>query len=508
MSGRTIHAGDAVSRDDVAGISGAVHWRCIFENSSECMAFLASDGTLIELNSAARELLGIPEHELGQRSIASVLQGELLDALPKAGLHVRTSGSAVLGTDSATARELEYWIVADIAPSTYLFVARDVTERNNLRRQLHQSQCMEAIGRLASGIAHDFNNMLTVVMGYGELLATKLGTGHALHRYAAGIMQAAERSSKLSRQLLDLGRDKPGAANLVDVNATVRELQPLFERLIGENIRISAVLDPAVKQVRVDPVQFSQVLMNLVVNARDAMEHGGHLHIETACAFLDDCYCSSHAGTTPGKYVMISVTDTGCGFTPDLRTRIFEPFFTTKEKNKGSGLGLATVQRVVRESGGHIWLYSEPGQGSTFKLYLPTDGPQESSATHHSTAIGRGQLILLIEDDDGGRDLLSESLLEHGYKVIAARGGEETLNMCAERADPVQLVLSDVLMTGTNGQDLSAYLACRYPDAKMLYMSGFPPQVLTERGLINQEAIVLQKPFRIADLLERIGALL
>ena len=487
----------------------SVKWRDLAEFSLECLGCIDSRGKFLYLNAAGRDLFDLSREEVTGVGLWSITAEK--ESLPLSCLETMLHSGEMLGSVAirrlgGERREIEYRF-SPAANGVYLFSARDVTERNRLQRQVRHSERLETVGRLVNGIAHDFNNMVTVIRGYGELLAGKLGGHSPLNRYTEAIVRAADRSSALIRQLLTLGRDSGGNTEFVDMNAIIRDLQPLLERIIGEEIRVTSVLAPGLGKFEGDPTRVSQILMNLVVNAKDAMEAGGRLHLETANAVLDEQYCAFRLGTRPGPYVMLSVTDSGCGMDAETRSRIFEPFFTTKDETKGTGLGLATVQEMVKEAGGCIWLYSEPGQGSTFKIYFPRSGEVQSAVPLVGPR-GRGESVLVIEDDHAGREMLSELLVENGYSVIAASGGEEALNLCESQDKRVQLVLSDVIMAGTTGQDLSAYIARRYPNAKILLMSGFPYDELVQRGFLGHSETLLQKPFQTSDLLIAINRLL
>jgi len=383
-------------------------------------------------------------------------------------------------------------------------LALDVTERRRLEEQVRQSQKMEAVGRLAGGIAHDFNNLLMVIQGYADLLAERLPADDSLQRSAEQIQTAAQRAASLTRQLLAFSRRQVLAPSVLNIQSVVADMEKILRRLIGEDIDLEVVSSPDLWMVQADRSQIEQVILNLAVNARDAMPRGGRLTIETANAELAGGEYPSHS-VPPGKYVVLSVTDNGVGMDEKTRARIFEPFFTTKEKGEGTGLGLATVYGVVNQSGGYVVVYSEPGRGSSFKIYLPrTEQAQLSAAGDDRPVTGslpRGtEVILLAEDERGVRDLAREYLETMGYKVLQAENGHIALELAAMHRGPIHLLLTDVVMPGIGGRELAARIAAIRPDIKTLYMSGYADRTAKRERLLESEAGLLQKPFTLATL--------
>jgi two-component system cell cycle sensor histidine kinase/response regulator CckA len=362
---------------------------------------------------------------------------------------------------------------------------------------LRQSQKMEAVGRLAGGVAHDFNNLMTVIMGRSELLMTGLPDADPLRRNADEIKRTAERAVTLTQQLLAFSRKQVLTPKVLDLNVVVANMDRMLRRLIGEDIDLVTVLGPALDRVRADPGQIEQVIMNLAINARDAMPSGGKLTIETANADLDHAYARRHAAVLPGPYVMLSVSDNGTGMTAETQSHIFEPFFTTKDQGKGTGLGLSTVYGIVKQSEGYIWVYSEPGWGTTFKIYLPrivdnADAPEPP----RPIARPRGsETVLLVEDEDGVRDLTREILTMNGYTVIAARHGAEALDVCQRHAGQIELILTDVVMPQMSGHELLERIRPLRPSLKVLYMSGYTDKAVVRHGMLAGEIAFLQKPF-------------
>jgi two-component system cell cycle sensor histidine kinase/response regulator CckA len=377
----------------------------------------------------------------------------------------------------------------------YLF---DVTDRKNAEDQLRQAQKMEAIGQLAGGVAHDFNNLLGVITGYGGLLARHLPPGDQAGKYVAAIQQAADRAASLTRQLLAFSRKQIVQPKVVDLNEVTAEMEKLIARLIGEDIDLVKVRHPDSAFVLADPSQLEQIVLNLAVNARDAMPRGGSLTVETAVVDLDDAYAVSHRGTRPGRYVMLAVSDTGVGMDEETQARIFEPFFTTKELGKGTGLGLSTVYGIVRQCGGCIWVYSEPGRGTTFKVYLPRveEGAERAGPPVAQAALPRGsETILLVEDEEMLRGLVEESLTTSGYNVLVARHGAEALGIAERHEGTIQLLLTDTVMPGMGGRELAQQLVEARPGLEVLYMSGYTDDAVVRHGVLAAEVAFLQKPF-------------
>jgi two-component system cell cycle sensor histidine kinase/response regulator CckA len=490
---------------------GELHWRAIFDNTLEGLALLDSRAVCVDANRAFAELFGRKREEIiGDPVFLHASRAtDLSNAFETALRDGKAAGACTVSHLGGEAHHIGFSIFANVAAGVHLLVVRDETRERVLQDQLHQSQKMECIGRLAGGVAHDFNNMLMVIRGYGELLSNKLGYEHRLNRYVTGIIGAVDRSATITRQLLNLTRPQAQESQIVDVNAVVREAEGLLRRIIGEDIELTTSPATDLGAVSVAPAQLSQVLLNLAVNARDAIIGDGRLYIETANVWIDHEYCGAHIGVVPGAYVMISLTDSGCGMEPKLRTRIFEPFFTTKGEGKGTGLGLATVRRIVEENGGHIWVYSEKGEGTTFKIYLPrVDASRNEAHAVPASRKGSGETILVIEDEDASREIVSEFLRQNGYRVLSAHGGNDAIALCEHMEGQVDLMLSDVVMSGTSGQDFVGYLHSRNPNIKVLYMSGFPVQELIRRGAVGEADPVIQKPYRLCEVADRVYGLL
>ena len=386
-------------------------------------------------------------------------------------------------------------------------VATDVTERRRLSEQLRQAQRMEAIGRLAGGVAHDFNNLLAAMLGHSELMLGRLEAGHPLRRNAEEVQKAASRGALLTRQLLSFGRKDVIVPKVIDMNAVVAGMEGMLRRLIGEDIEYESVGSPREAPVRADRGQLEQVILNLVVNARDAMPQGGQLTVEVGEAQLDEAYVASHPAARVGRHVVLAVTDTGCGMDAETLAHVFEPFFTTKERGKGTGLGLATVYGIVEQSGGQVLAYSEPGVGSSFKVYLPFVAEAvEAEAEARVVAAPRGgtETILVVEDEDAVRATAVEALETSGYTVLQGRDGVEALAVAGAHRGEIHLLVSDVVMPRMGGGELALRLAAHRPGIRVLFISGYPDDAVVRHGVVERGAPLLQKPFALSDFVRRV----
>ncbi len=387
----------------------------------------------------------------------------------------------------------------------------DVSERRRLEDQLRQAQKMEAVGALAGGVAHDFNNLLTVIGGYSQLQMVRLKDGDPLRNDIEEIKKAADRAAVLTRQLLAFSRRQVLQPRVLDLNSIVTDMEKMLRRLIRADIAFVTSLDPALARVKADPGQIEQVLMNLVVNARDAMAQGGRLVIETANIVLDESYPRSHMGASNGPHVMLAVSDTGCGMDPETKARAFEPFFTTKPHGEGTGLGLATVYGIVKQSGGNIYLYSEPGAGTSIKIYLPqVQAAEELPGVDHAQAppAPGTETILLVEDEDLVRTLAKRVLGYHGYVVLEAPDGEKALTVAQQHKGTIDLILTDVMMPRMSGFELVRSLAQLRPQIRVLYMSGYTDHGVIQRGELDPGVAYLQKPFAPDALARRVREIL
>jgi len=386
----------------------------------------------------------------------------------------------------------------------------DITARKRMEEQLRLSQRMESIGRLAGGVAHDFNNLLTVILGNSDVVMDSLPAGHPALPKLETIRKAGASAADLTRQLLAFGRQQLLQPRVLDLRDTLQKMETLLRRLIGENIDLEISFEPSLGCIKADPGQIQQVLLNLAVNARDAMPKGGRLSIQANNVDLDDSYLAQHPTATPGSYVILAVADTGCGMDQATQMRIFDPFFTTKELGKGTGLGLATVYGIVKQGGGHIWVYSEVAKGTVFKVYLPrVKQPAEPASTEHPAEIGNGtETILLAEDSDPLRAMAREFLEGVGYSVIEAVSGKDALRRAAEFAGLIHLLLTDVVMPEMSGPELADKLLRARPGIKVIFTSGYTDDAIARQGILDSTVAFLQKPYRPKDLARKIREVL
>jgi len=488
-----------------------INFRSLVTNAPYGICRCDSAGNLLDVNPALISILGYEfATELLGRNLAGFypdsqqwftvadnfrlmrpFNGLLAEWSRKQGtlVGVRLSGRSIRGDRDARFYEL---------------YAEDVTEQRALEQQLRQSQKMEAVGRLAGGIAHDFNNLLMVISGYCEFLLERAGSDPQLRGPAQEIANAANRATGLTRQLLAFSRKQILTPKVVDLNAIVTENFRMLDRVIGEDVELAMVPGADLGMVKADPGQIEQVIMNLAVNARDSMPHGGKLIIETSNVSLDETYGRLHGAVAPGEYVMLCVSDTGIGMNSETQGRIFEPFFTTKGP-KGTGLGLSTVYGIIKQSGGSIWVYSEPGEGTSFKVYLPRVTSTGEAVVIHppiaAATVQRGnETILLVEDEDNLRNMARLYLESEGYMVLEAPDGAAAIQLASAHPGPIHLLLTDVIMPGMNGRELAKYISPRRPETKVLYMSGYTENAIAHNGTLDAGITLLQKPFTLPVL--------
>ncbi len=391
-----------------------------------------------------------------------------------------------------------------------LFIARDVTDHRRLEEQLRQAQKMEVIGRFTGGIAHDFNNYLTAITGFSQLALIQLGE-HPISTTIENLLKAAEKAAGLTTQLLAFSRRQILRPEVVCLNDIITDMAKMIKRIIGEDIELRLMLDPLLWNTKVDRGQMEQVIMNLISNARDAMPGGGVLTIQTTNVLIDNEYASRHASVIPGEYVMMAIEDTGMGMTEEVKSRIFEPFFTTKELGKGTGLGLATVYGIVKQSGGNIWVYSEPDEGTTFKIYLPGTQEEKKPAkiSEDVETLPKGkEEVLVVEDNKEVRDFIKQVLQELGYKTLEAAEGIEALEILKEKGKNIDLVLTDVIMPNMRGDRLAERIKEDYPHIKVIFMSGYADNIITKGGILKNGINYLQKPLTAVTLAQIIRKVL
>jgi signal transduction histidine kinase len=459
--------------------------RLIFDHVSDALYVADDTGCIIDANPAACALSG--------HSLEKIQTLTMADVLPENDTHLLDVRSTAF------------------APGVLVYTVRDLTRQRKLEDQLLQAQKMEAVGQLAGGVAHDFNNLLTVIMSYSSMLLADGGPADANRGDIQAISDAAARAAALTRQLLAFSRKQVLQLQAVDVNAVVADVEKMLRRLIGEDISLATNLDPDLALINADPGQLEQVLLNLAVNARDAMPDGGALTLTTANADLSDEHGDRHLGAAPGKYIMLAVTDTGTGMTREVQQRLFEPFYTTKGAGKGTGLGLATVHGIVKQLGGDVYVYSELGHGTTFKVYFPhlvTTPDLVVTAVEQREAPRGSETILLAEDDEALRSLAARVLGGFGYNVLVARTGGDALRIVAEHVGPIDLVATDVVMPEMSGSQLVERVLKARPGIRVLFMSGYTDDEVMRRGVIDGQTAFLQKPFTPDMLAHKVRAVL
>ena len=518
----------------VRRLKGALHqsekkYRQLWETSTDAVIFMDTDRRIRFANPAIMDVFGYaPEEVIGQD--IAMLQPERLRQGHRDGVarYMKTGVKKVnwRATELAGLRKDGTEVPIEVAFSDmemegkHWFVGfmRDITERKRaeeaLRQseeQLRQSQKMEAIGQLAGGIAHDFNNLLTAITGYSELLLGQIQPDSRERKNAEEIRKAAFRAAALTHQLLAFSRRQMLTTKVLNLNAVMMDLESMLRRLIGEDIALTIVPGSALGRVKADPSQIEQIVLNLVVNARDAMPKGGTVTIETSNVVLDEASADDHETFRPGPYVLVAVGDTGCGMDAQTRRHIFEPFFTTKEPGKGTGLGLSTVYGIVTQSDGYILVDSEPGRGTTFKVYLPlvTSEPDRGSAETERPRLSRGtETILLVEDEGTVRVLVGNILEGNGYRVLVASHSEEAFRLSGHHEGPIHLMVTDVVMPGMSGRELAERLASSRPKMKVLYISGYTDDAIVRHGVQTQNTAFLQKPFTPDTLLRKVREVL
>ncbi len=488
----------------------------VVESSQDAIVSLTSLGIIRTWNRGAERIFGYSAEEATGRSILflsppdrSAEGSTLLERVARADRieHFETIRVKKDGTQIHVALTFSPIKDSDGRVVGVSSVARDVTESKHMEAMLRQSQKMEAVGQLAGGVAHDFNNLLGVILGYTGLMLDRLGLDDPQRKSIEEIQKAGDRAALLTRQLLAFSRKQVLQPKVIDLNAVVAGAEKLLQRLIGENIELRAVLNPELCRVKADPGQIEQIIMNLAVNARDAMPSGGKLTIETSNMEFDEAYTAQHPSTRTGPHVMLAVTDTGCGMDAETKAHMFEPFFTTKEFGKGTGLGLSTVYGIVKQSEGFIAVESTPGSGTTFTVYLPpVDAPATiQAAPEKSAKPQRGaETILVVDDEMGIRELAAEYLQRCGYTVLAAGDGEEAKDIAQRHSGPIHLLLTDTMMPKMGGHELVRAMTALRPEVKVIYMSGYLEFNASTHIQSGEGAHYLQKPFELSALATKV----
>jgi two-component system, cell cycle sensor histidine kinase and response regulator CckA len=506
--------------------AGEARRRAIFDSALDCIITMDHEGQVVDWNPAAEQAFGYSQEEVLTKDMASLIIPEryrdrhrkgLQDYLdtgqgPALGRRLEMAGLRADGNEFPLELAISRIEIADQPPLFTAYI-RDLTDRQRLEEklrvseeQLRQSQKLEAIGQLAGGVAHDFNNLLTVIGGYSSILLGRMTGDNPQRSALEEIKKASDRASALTRQLLAFSRKQILQPKVLDLNEVVSDIEKMVRRLIGEDIDLLILADSSLGKTKADPGQVEQVLLNLIVNARDAMPQGGKLTIETSNVLLSDDYANRH-GATSGSYVMLAVSDNGSGMAPEIKEHIFEPFFSTKPAGKGTGLGLSTVYGIIKQSGGHIWLYSEPEQGTTFKVFLPrVDDVAESrdSGSLSRTVPQGNETILLVEDEDQVRNILTDMLESQGYDLLVASNGPEALDIASSRNGTIHLMITDVVMPQMSGRELSELMANIRPEMRILYMSGYTDDAIVHHRLLDEGLNFIQKPFDTATVARKV----
>jgi len=470
--------------------------------------------------AAPKDIIGKDDYQMGWRDQAELYRGDdrqvIESGVSKISIEepqtTPTGSTITLLTSKIPLRDPKGEISGVLG--TYMDITerkRAEEEREKLQAQLVQAQKMESVGRLAGGVAHDFNNMLLVILGHAELALRQVSPANPIHNDLDQIHKAAQRSADLTRQLLAFARKQAITPQILNLNETVSGMLKMLQRLIGEDIALVWHPGANLWPVRMDPTQIDQIMANLAVNARDAIAGVGNLAIETENITLDTSYCALHAGTIPGDYVRLAVSDTGVGMSREVLTHLFEPFFTTKDVGKGTGLGLATIYGIVKQNNGHINVYSEPGHGTIFRIYLPRHIDKTAPIKKESpaeAATGGSETILLVEDELAILAMSKIMLEQFGYRVLAARTPGEAIHLAKEHAGEIHLLMTDVVMPEMNGRDLAKQLLSLYPNLKRLFMSGYTADVIAHRGIVDESIAFIQKPFSIKDMAAKVREVL
>ncbi len=494
-------------------------YRLLVDNAADVITIVDTRGVITFASPSMSRVLGYPPSEVVGRRWLEMVHADDVKAVSAGMDEALLRGATPLITGLRFRHREGGWRVLEgsvarlVEPGgavALVATARDISERVQLEAQLHQAQKMEAVGRLAGGVAHDFNNLLTVILGYSNLLLDQLAENHLLFQEVDEIKRAADRAASLTQKLLAFSRKQVLSLRPVDLNSVIEGMADMLRRLIGEDVDLALKLEAGLGRTRVDPGQIEQVIMNLAVNARDAMPQGGRLTIQTAQAELDNAYARRRA-VQPGAYVMLAVSDTGVGMDAATQARLFEPFFTTKEPGKGTGLGLSTVYGIVRQCGGNIFVYSEPGHGSSFKIYLPRVEEEGEARPGRKLAPGEAhgdESIVLVEDEPLVRNLVSEVLRQNGYQVMEFANGREALGRLRHVRGPVHALVTDVVMPGMSGIELARQLAEGRPGMRILYLSGYTDDLVERQGVLQPGRAFLQKPFTPDTLLRKVRELL
>ncbi len=499
-------------------------YRSLVENISEAIFTIDTNGYFTYLSPAAERISQYRVEDIVGQHFSRLVHPDDLPIV-EAGLKKIYSGISeaiefrIFDKDSKTlyVRASSRLITESGQPTALTGLVTNITEKKKLEAQLRQAQKMESVGRLAGAIAHDFNNLITVIMGYSRMLANDIPVDHPVGGFIKGIQTATERAASLTERLLTFSRKQHAEPRVLNINEQLSGLENMLHRLMGETISLQTSFAAGIRLIKMDPVQLEQVILNLVVNAVDAMPKRGMLRIETANTYLDEVYCHQFNEVVPGDYVMILVADTGCGMNEEAKEFLFEPFFTTKERGKGMGMGLATVYGIVKQNGGHICFESELGKGTNFKIFFPvvnaiveeTVGASEPTASVVDMGEGAKETLLVVEDEADLRDVIIQILQGHGYRTYDAGTGEEALELCGQlHGGKIDMLLTDVVMPGMNGKELADEMVGLFPCVKVLFISGYTGKRIVTHEILSRGLSFLAKPFSPLELLQKIRQIL
>lgn len=493
----------------------------IVDSSEDAILSKDLNGTITSWNKGAEHIYGYTATEAIGKHVSMLTPGDRPDEIPSILEKIRRGESVEHYQTVRVTKDGQHLNMSlSVSPlrdtsgniAGASVIARDITAQKKTEDHLRQAQKMEAVGRLAGGVAHDFNNILGIITSCTELLRDRVDPKAEPSQYITHIRQASERGAALTRQLLAFSRKSAVQFQVLDLNDRLKDVSKLLRPLMGDDVEILIAPKSSSAVIEADPGQLDQIVLNLAVNARDAMPHGGKFILETSTVYLDETFSAQHGPMIPGKYVMLAVSDTGSGMDDAIQARIFEPFFTTKELGKGTGLGLATVYGIVQHSGGHIWVYSELGRGTTFKIYFPSVEHKIGIETKPEVEVvlpkPEGTTILLVEDDEIMRSLTRQLLVEQGYRVIEAADGKSALESLTSHSGRVDLLLTDVVMRGMSGPELVTRVSHSHPSVKVVYMSGYTGELIAEREILNSGIPLLEKPFTRSALLKTVHSAL